>query len=53
MSNNQTREYLNELITKGSISYDPVTRTFRCTRQGIEYLRLYDAMKKLGNDFND
>jgi hypothetical protein len=43
----RVREYLVELVTKQMISYNDTTRTYKATRQGLEFLRLYEAMKKL------
>jgi predicted transcriptional regulator len=47
LSSTQVREYLVELVTKGMLSYDDKTRSYKTTRQGLEYLRLYEAMRKL------
>lgn len=50
ISSQQVREYLTELLGKGLLSYDEVIRAFQTTTEGNEFLRLYDNIKRLGND---
>lgn len=43
------REYLAELLHKKSLSFNEVTKTYQTTEQGLEFLRLYEKIKKLGD----
>ena len=47
LSSVQKGEYLSDLVTKGLLSYNKVTKTFQTTEQGKEFLRLYEKMKML------
>jgi predicted transcriptional regulator len=49
VSSSQTREYLAELLHKKSLSFNEVTKTYRTTEQGLEFLRLYEKIKTLGD----
>jgi predicted transcriptional regulator len=43
----QIQEYTQELLTKGFLSYNEENKTLQTTKQGLEYLKLYQAMQKL------
>jgi len=45
----QLKEYLNEILDKKLLSFDKATRTYQTTEQGLEFLRLYEKMKSLGD----
>lgn len=50
ISTQQVREYFTELLGRGLLSYDEVIRAFQTTSEGNEFLKLYDKIKRLGND---
>jgi predicted transcriptional regulator len=49
VSSHQMKEYLDELLKKELISYNEATRTFQTTEQGLEFIRLYEKIKSLGD----
>lgn len=45
----QLKEYLDVILDKKLLSYNKATRTYQTTEQGLEFLRLYEKMKSLGD----
>ena len=45
LSSSQTQEYLSELVAKGLLTQ--YNKTYQTTKQGLEFLKLYSAMKEL------
>jgi predicted transcriptional regulator len=49
ISSNQVRDYVAELIEKQLLSYNAEKRTFQTTQQGVQWLKLYNAMQKINS----
>jgi predicted transcriptional regulator len=47
MSHGQVKLYLSELIDKGLVVYDPLTRKYCTTSKGIEFQANYERMAEL------
>jgi predicted transcriptional regulator len=49
VSSQQMKEYLDELLRKELISYNEESRTYQTTEHVLEFIRLYEKIKSLGN----
>jgi predicted transcriptional regulator len=49
VSSYQIREYIADLLRKKLLSFNGVTKTYQTTEQGLEFLRLYERIRTLGD----
>jgi predicted transcriptional regulator len=47
MTHGQVKSYLAELIDKGLVTYDSLTRLYSTTSKGIDYLATFERMAEL------
>ncbi|HKU49806.1 MAG TPA: winged helix-turn-helix domain-containing protein [Nitrososphaera sp.] len=47
MTHGQVKSYLAELIDKGLVTYDSLTRLYNTTSRGIDYLATFERMAEL------
>ena len=47
MTHGQVKSYLTELIDKGLVSYDSLTRLYSTTSKGMDYLATVERMAEL------
>jgi predicted transcriptional regulator len=49
VSSSQLKEYLSEILDQKLLLYNEGSRMYQTTEEGLEFLRLYEKIKSLGD----